>query len=162
MARIRSLFMIPMLVAVFAAPVFAQEVLYVQSVRAKVMKGPSFKAGVVGEVGQGFKFVSSGREGNWVKVRLDSKEGYVPALLLAAHPPMGKQGLITGQEKEIKQSARRRASTYTSAAAARGLTAVDRKRLNEDGGVNYESLEKMEAFSLSQDEIDLFMKGGKP
>ncbi len=162
MARICSLFMAPVLVAVFAAPLLAQDVYYVQSVKAKVLSGASFKSGVMGEVGRGFKFVSSARQGNWVKVKYGSKEGYVSALLLATHPPMEKQGLITGREAEIKQSVRRRASTYTSAAAARGLTAVDRKRLNEEGRVNYESLEEIESLSLSQDEIDRFMKGGKP
>jgi uncharacterized protein YgiM (DUF1202 family) len=162
MARTFSLFMIPVLVTVLCAPLFAQDVYYVQSVRAKVLSRASFKSGVLGEVGKGFKFVSSGREGNWMKVTYGSREGYVSALLLAAHPPIEKQGLIKGREAEIKQNVRRRASTYTSAAAARGLTAADRKRLNEEGGVNYESLEKVESFSLSQNEIDQFIKGGKP
>jgi beta-N-acetylglucosaminidase len=63
--------------------------------------------------------------------------------------------------REIKQGVRRRASSYTSAAAARGLAADDRRRLSKEEKVDYESLEKVEAFQLSADEINRFMEGNK-
>jgi hypothetical protein len=147
--------------ALFSTTLYAQTVFYVQSVKAKVLSGPSFKSKVLGEVGKGFKFVSSGRDGNWVKVRLDTKEGYVSALLLAPHPPIQRAGVIKAEQGEIKQGIRRRASSYTSAAAARGLAQDDRRRLSREEKADYPGLEKMESFTLSDAELRRFLEGGK-
>ncbi len=140
---------------------YAQTAYYVQSVKAKVMSGPAFKSPVVGEVAKGHKFVSSGREGGWIKVNHGGKDGYVSSLLLSTRPPLEKTVLIKGEDAEIKQGVRRRASSYTSAAAARGLAADDRRRLSKEEKVDYESLEKVEAFQLSADDINRFMEGNK-
>jgi uncharacterized protein YgiM (DUF1202 family) len=140
---------------------YAESVYYVQSVKAKVMSSFSFKATVIAEVGKGTKLFSSGREGNWIKVKYHKKTGYVSALLLSPYPPIAKTGVIKGEETEIKQGVRRRASSYTSAAAARGLTQDDRRRLSKEEKVDYESLEKIESFKLSADEVARFMEGNK-
>jgi len=85
----------------------------------------------------------------------------VSSLLAATHPPFEKMGVIKGEDAEIKQGVRRRASSYTSAAAARGLAQDDRRRLSKEEKVDYESLEKVESFQLSSDEISRFMEGRK-
>jgi uncharacterized protein YgiM (DUF1202 family) len=145
----------------FATTLYAQTEYYVQSVKAKVMSGPSFKSGVIAEVAKGHKLAASGREGSWVKVRISDKDGYVSSLLVSTHPPFEKTGVIKGEEDDIKQGVRRRASSYTSAAAARGLAQDDRRRLSQEEKSDYESLEKMEAFTLSPDEVTRFMEGNK-
>jgi len=144
-----------------AVKLWAQDIYYVQSLRAKVMSAPSFKAKVLGEASKGSKLASTGREGNWIKVTFSAKQGYVSSMLLSKRPPMEKFGLIKGEETDIKQSVRRRASTYTSAAAARGLAADDRRRLSRDEKVDYGALEKIEAFTLSAGEVARFMEGNK-
>jgi hypothetical protein len=78
---------------------------------------------------------------------------------VSTHPPFEKTGVIKGEDAEISQGVRRRASSFTSAAAARGLAADDRKRLSKEEKIDYESLEKVEAFKLSDNEIALFMEG---
>jgi hypothetical protein len=140
---------------------FAETDYYVQSVKAKVMSGPSFKSGIISEVSRGYKLTSSGREGSWVKVRISDKDGYVSSLLVSTHPPFEKTGIIKGEEADIKQGVRRRASSYTSAAAARGLTQDDRRRLGQEEKIDYDSLERVESFTLSPDEINRFMEGKK-
>jgi hypothetical protein len=137
----------------------AQSEYYVQSIKAKVMSGPSFKSGIISEVSRGYKFISSGRDGSWVKVRIFNKNGYVSSLLVSTHPPFEKKRVIRGDEADIEQGVRRRASSYTSAAAARGLAQDDRRRLSKEEKIDYESLEKMEAFTLSSDEVTRFMEG---
>lgn len=137
----------------------AQDVYYVQSLKAKVMSGPSFKSKMLGEASRGVKFSAMGKEGSWIKVMYYSKEGYVSSMLLSTHPPLGRQSLIKGEETDIKMSVRRRASTYTSAAAARGLTADDRRRLSRNEKVDYEALEKIEAFVVSDDDVRRFGEG---
>lgn len=144
-----------------AAPVLAQEAYYVQSMKAKIMSGPSFKAAVVGTVAKGHKLEALSREKSWVKVRYNNREGYVASLLVSSHPPLARVTLIKADDDEIKRGVRRRASTYTSAAAARGLTADDRRRLSAEGKVDYAALEKIEAFTVGPDEVTKFMEGGR-
>jgi uncharacterized protein YgiM (DUF1202 family) len=137
----------------------AQGEYYVQSVKAKIMSSPSFKSPAIGEVGKGFKFVSSGKEGMWVKVKYNNKEGYVSSLLLSTHPPFEKTAVIKGEEGDIKQGVRKRASSYTSAAAARGLASDDRRRLSKEENADYESLDKIESLKVTPEEISRFMEG---
>ena len=159
----KTLLLVVMVVVsvLFATALYAQTEYYVQSVKAKVMSGPSFKSGVISEVSKGHKLSSSGREGSWVKVRISDKDGYVSSLLVSTHPPFDKTGIIKGEDAEIKQGVRRRASSYTSAAAARGLAQDERRRLSKEEAIDYYSLDKVESFTLSPEEITRFMEGKK-
>jgi uncharacterized protein YgiM (DUF1202 family) len=156
-----------LLVVMFVAGVFfstalhAQTEYYVQSVKAKVMSDASFKSGVIAEVSKGHKLTSSGKQGSWIKVRYSDRDGYISSLLVSTHPPFEKIRVIKGEDTEIKQGVRRRASSYTSAAAARGLAQDDRRRLSKEEASDYESLEKVESFTLGPDEITRFMEGKK-
>jgi uncharacterized protein YgiM (DUF1202 family) len=161
----RLIKMIPalvLMVGLSGATLFAQQVYYVQSVKAKVLSAASFKSRLIAEVGRGYKLKALGKEGNWIKVKYGSLAGYVPALLLSPVPPIEKQGLIKGDESALRHNIRRRASTYTSAAAARGLTADDRRRLSKDEKVDYESLEQVESFTVSDAEVLKFMEESRP
>jgi hypothetical protein len=144
-----------------SGPAWGQDQYYVQSLKAKIMSAPSFKAAIVAEAGKGTKLIASGKEGSWIKVGFGQKQGYVSSLLLSKNPPMEKVTLIKGNEDDIKQSVRRRASTYTSAAAARGLTQDDRRRLSTHEKVDYDGLEKVEAFTVTSEEVARFMEGNK-
>lgn len=143
-----------------AAEAPAQDIYYVQSVRAKVMSSPSFKSKIVTVVNKGYGLQALGREGRWIKVKYGNREGYVPAMLVSKRPPLDRQGLISGTEEKLDHNVRRRASTYTSAAAARGLAADDRRRLSAEGEIDYRALEKVEAFSVSDEELAKFQAGG--
>ncbi len=159
MKRILVPVMFLMSLLFITSAVHAQGEYYVQSVKAKVMTANSFKSPVMGVVKKGHKFTSAGKVGNWVRVRYDNKEGYVPSLLLANHPPFDKTGVIKADESDIKRGVRRRASSYTSAAAARGLAQDDRRRLSTEEKADYDSVEKMESFKLTSEEINRFMEG---
>ena len=143
----------------YATALHAQNLYYVQRVKAKVMSSTSFKAPVLGEVGKGYKFTASGREGSWVKVKFNDREGYVSSLVLSTRPPLRKTGIIKADDGEIKQGVRRRASSYTSAAAARGLAQDDRRRLSKEEKADYDSLDRIEAFKVTPEELSRFMEG---
>ena len=144
-----------------AGSVYAADTYYVQSVKAKVLSSPSFKSNVLGEASKGTKLTAVGKEGNWVKVNYYGKDGYVSALLVTPYPPMARVGLIKADETDFQQGVRRRASTYTSAAAARGLAADDRRRLSSDEKSDYAGLERMEKFTVTDAELAKFVEGGK-
>lgn len=139
----------------------ALETYYVQSVKAKVLSAPSFKASVLGEASKGTRLNSIGRDGNWVKVNFYGKDGYVAAILLSKSPPMAKHTIIKADDAEFQQGVRRRASTYTSAAAARGLAADDRRRLSGEDKLDYDGLERVERYTVSEADLAKFMEGGK-
>ncbi len=145
----------------YSTQLYAQTEYYVQSLKAKVMSGTSFKSPILGEVDKGFKFISTGKQGSWIKVRFKDRDGYVSSLVLATHPPLPKAGVIKAEDADIKKGVRRRASSYTSAAAARGLAQDDRKRLGKEERADYDALDKIESFKLSPEEIARFMEGNK-
>lgn len=149
-------------ILVFASgtTLFAQTVYYVQSLKARVLSGKSFRYPVIAEAAKGSRLVSTGKAGSWIMVKIGKQVGYVPLLLVSTHPPLDKVGLIKAEDADIKQGVRRRASSYTSAAAARGLTMDDRRRLSKEEKVDYDGLEKMESFSVSAEEISRFKEGG--
>jgi hypothetical protein len=138
----------------------AQEVYFVQSAKAKIMKTPSFKGGVVAILQRGHRLQMLAKEGSWIKVDFGAGQGYVAKLLVTNRPPMARLGLIKGDDELLSKNVRRRASTYTSAAAARGLATDDRRRLSAEQEVDYKSLERMEAFTVTEEDLASFQKGG--
>lgn len=159
--KILVAFAVLALVFTIAQQASAQETIYVQSVKAKVLSAPSFKASVLGEASRGTRLSSIGREGSWVKVSYYGRDGYVAAILLSASPPMAKNTMIRAGDSEFQQGVRRRASTYTSAAAARGLAADDRRRLSGEDKFDYDGLARVENYTVSDAELAKFMEGGK-
>ena len=153
-----SIFTVSML---YAAMLHAESAYYVQSYKARILLGSSFRSKVIAEVGKGQMLTSTGQEGSWVKVKFDGKEGYVPALLLSRHPPMERTVVIKAQDSEIKEGVRRRASSFSTAAAARGLAKEDRERADIEEGVDNKALIKMESLTFTDDEISKFMQGGE-
>jgi hypothetical protein len=143
----------------YATALYAGDAYYVQSAKAKVMSGKSFKSAVLGEASRGHLFASGERAGNWVKVMFNERHGYVYSLLVATHPPLEKARVIRADDREINKGVRRRTSSYTSAAAARGLAQDDRRRLSRDVKADYDSVEKIETFNLAPGELNRFMKG---
>ena len=146
----------------FAAAAGAEQLYYVQSVKAKILSAPSFRSAAVAEVGKGQSLVLKAREGIWMKVAYGGKEGYVSSLLVSSHPPLQKRGFIKANDSEIKMGVRRRSSAFASAAAARGLTKEDRRRADTEDRVDYAALHNMETLSYSDEEVDRFMEGSKP
>jgi uncharacterized protein YgiM (DUF1202 family) len=156
------LFMMFLASTLYAAALFATDsAYYVQSIKAQVRLEPSFKSKIIAEIVKGKMLTSTGREGSWVKVKVDGKDGYIPYLLLSTHPPLEKAVAIKADDSEIKQNVRRRASSFSSAAAARGLTKEERQREGLEDSVDYNAVKKMESLSLPADEVTKLGDEGK-
>jgi hypothetical protein len=98
----------------------------------------------------------------WTKVTAGSVTGWVNNLCIASSPPLDRVAVITNESADIGDKARKRASTMTSAAASRGLTDSERKRLGEAGGKNFKSLMEVEKISgsVTEKELDTFLPAG--
>lgn len=147
---------------VFAPYAGADEALFVQPYRVKVYAKPSIAAEVLGSADSGFKFVSTGREGNWVKLLFKGKQGFIAAVQTARTPPLGKSA-AQSVETAPKLGARARTSSSSAVVAGmKGLTYEDRARITKGDISDYEALDKVEALKISPDELREFqMEGGK-
>jgi uncharacterized protein YgiM (DUF1202 family) len=145
----------------YGAAALAETFYYVQSVSARVRAEPSFNSKVIATAVKGQKLPSPGKEGGWIKVMVGDQEGYISSLLLSTQPPFAKTVIIKAEEPEIKQNVRRRASSFSSAAAARGLVDEDNKDDSKENKADYESVKKMESLTIPNDEVNKFAPKAK-
>jgi len=131
-------------------------VYYVQSLKVQVRSGPSFSAPVLGTAGRGERLFSFSETGGWVKVWYKWREGYVPAIVLAMHPPFPKAGVAKAATESPRQLARRRLSAV-SATPERGPARPDQSRPPADEKAAYAALERAEALGATPEELARFM-----
>ncbi len=155
------MFMMLLPAMLYSVLAHAETVYYVQSVNASVRSDPSFGAKIIAKVAKGQTLTSISKEGSWIKVKVDGKEGYISSLLVSTNAPMAKQTVIKAEDEDIKPSARRRASSFTSAAAARGLTDEDHKQEGAEAGPDFKAVEKMESVKVTPEEVKRFKETGK-
>jgi hypothetical protein len=151
-----TLFLIALLV--LPLTVFAADSVYIQSVKAKIMNEPNFKSGEVGVANKGDKLTVTEKGDGWIKVSSASLSGWVNKLCVSDSPPMDKIALVTAESANLEEKSRKRASAMTSAAAARGLSDEDRKRLTEAGKADYRALIELERVGagISKADVDAF------
>lgn len=151
------------MLTLFTTGLHAADVLYVQSMRAKLKKEPGFRSETVGSVKRGtmLKVIGS-YYGRWYNVSAGAKKGWVHRLSVSKNRPMKKVRVIRAYGVDIAKRARRRASAITSAAAARGLSDADRKRMSDLSRADYASLDKLEklAGEITEAEVDDFILTG--
>lgn len=133
--------------------------LFVQSVKAPILSAPSLGSSKVAEAVKGESLKELEKKGDWYKVGYKDITGWVSRLLVGSKPPSGKVSLLEDTEERIEKGARKRASAFTTAAAARGL-AEDRARVSDKYRVDFRGVEMMEAVSISDEEALRFLQEG--
>ncbi len=155
----RALFLIAVLILLQEAA--SAKDLFVQSAKAKIMGEPNFKAQVINTVNRGDKLEQVEEKDGWFKVKAGAATGWINHLAVADSPPMDKVTVITADASDLQEKARKRSSAITSAAAARGLSDAERKRMNEIGQADYRSMAYLEEMSskISDREVQDFEAG---
>lgn len=133
--------------------------LFVQSVKAPILSAPSLGSSKVAEAVKGETLKELEKKGDWYKVGYKDITGWVSRLLVGSKPPSGKVSVLEDTEERIEKGARKRASAFTTAAAARGL-AEDRARISDKYRVDFRGVEMMEAVSISDEEALRFLQEG--
>jgi len=136
----------------------ASETLYVQSVKAKLLSSPSFQADTIEVISKGAAIEVVESQQRWIKVNYQDKSGWINKLLVASKPPLNKVTLL--EDQPVSQDARRRASSVATSAAARGLSAEDRARLNIKNEFDYAALSQMESLMIEESEVWEFLNEG--
>lgn len=139
----------------------AEESFFVQPFQARIFAKPSLSSEVLGTVDSGFQFVSTGLEGRWVLLKYKGKQGYIPAVQTAKTQPLGKS-IVQGIETSPKLGARARTSSSSAVVAGmKGLTYEDRSRVTKGERSDFDSLDRIDAYQISPDELKKFqLEGG--
>ena len=150
------------LLLMFAAPLWAADSLYVQSISAKILAKPAFSAPVVTTLNKGEVLQILEAQQRWYKVQIGEQTGWVAKFLLSDRPPLDKVNILGDGSTGLDKHARRRASAFTTEGAARGLASDGARKRASDQGLNYRALAEMDKPLLNQGEIERFKGGIKP
>jgi hypothetical protein len=132
---------------------------YVQSIRAPIMSDPSFGASKLAEAARGATLKELEKKGEWYKVSYKDKTGWVSRLLVSTKAPTGRISVLEGSGQNLESGARKRASAFTTAAAARGF-AEDRSRVSDKYKINFAGVERMESVKISDEASMAFLQEG--
>ncbi|MBI5625617.1 MAG: hypothetical protein HY935_00190, partial [Nitrosomonadales bacterium] len=141
------------------APLAQAAVLYVQSVKAPILSDTSFGSPKLAEATKGEALKEVESKGSWHKVIYKDKTGWVSRLLIGPKPPVGRVSVLEGTSENLESGARKRASAFTTAAAARGF-AEDRSRVSDKYKTNFGGVERMEAVKISDEVAMTFLQEG--
>jgi uncharacterized protein YgiM (DUF1202 family) len=106
---------------------------------------------------RGTKVTKIKKKGMWHQIQYNKQTGWVYSLMLGKAIPRSSLDITLEQMDQMAQSVRKRPSSYTSAAAARGLV-NQRKRRAQKLGYDYAALEKMESYAVDEKETLKFIK----
>lgn len=139
------------------------EVLYVQSLKAKLFDTPSTRGTLVAVASRGDELRAVERQDDWIRVRRGEAEGWVSRLLVADHPPRGRTSLLDGAHPSLRDEARRRASAVATAGASRGLlTEGELGRDDQPAGADYRALATVERRVPDEQELADFVAPLEP
>ena len=131
-------------------PAFS-DTLYVRSYKIKLTESPQRGSKKLLVLKRGDKVKKLETKKSWIKIRYNKTEGWVNKLALSKKPPKKRVSLFV-KKVDITSKARKRASTFTSAAAARGLMDSGKDELVTKKGPNFVALAKMEGVEVNVEE----------
>lgn len=155
----KRVFLVLLIMMSVHAGAYAKDV-YVQSIKANIVSEPSFKSQSIVIVDKGSKLQLLETQGRWLKVSFNNQQGWVSKFVVDEHPPVNKVNILINSSKTIS-NVRKRASAITTAGAARGLSADQRRRANSKGGSNFLDLEKLEALNVTEKDVEQFVLEGR-
>lgn len=141
---------------------------YVQSTSAAVYKSPTMRSTKITSLSKGAKLEVKKSHGAWYRIESKTQgdhTGWVYKFMVRKKPVTNSSKLYSRLQsffykiESISKKSRRRPSSYTSTAAARGLR-EKRKHFARKYNADYASLEKIEAIQISDKEALAFLWEG--
>ena len=139
--------------------------LYVHSVKAPIYTTPAMSSEKLMEIPKGTKLIGTSENPSWYEVQYKDIHGWVYKLMVKKSPPMEKAGIFYRLKSlfhkihTLRGKSRRRPSSFTTTAAARGLR-EKRKRFSDKYQLAYSSLERLESIEISENEALEFLTKG--
>ena len=134
-----------------------QVIMFVRSLKASIYSDATFESDVVTELDRGHELEVLSTDGSWSHVQHGKDEsGWIYKMLLSKNMPLAVVDALEGAP-DISNSQRVRASIYTSAAAARGLS-DSADDLEESVDMDEAAVDSMESFKVdSEDGLKFIM-----
>lgn len=124
------------------------ETFYIKSFKAPLLEQADPKSKIKLAIDRGTEVKSTKIEDLFVKISYNKQEGYINKLFLSSTPIENKSNLLN-ENVDITSKARKRASGFTSAAAARGLKQDSDDIFKNLGDANFAELKNMEALLVN-------------
>ncbi len=147
-------FLIFLLIAFFTTTVFAERY-YIRSRTAHLLLRPKIGSKKVLKLKKGDSVELIKRKKVWVFLRHGKKQGWLNRMLISKRKPKLRKSIFSNKV-DISSTARRRASSFTSAAASRGLVA-DQETMKNLPTANYAALHKIESLVIDEEEAVEFL-----
>jgi len=165
MASFPAFFIVPFIILFLGTMLLSQaamadNTLYVQSAKAKLLASPSFASKLLHNMERGVALHVVETSERWVKVKHNDQLGWVSKLLLSPSPPTKKNSILFKPKNDVTQKARRRASSTATAAATRGFRSERHSRANDLENGDYDALEKVESITIEEAEAWKFHQEG--
>ncbi|MDJ0834021.1 MAG: SH3 domain-containing protein [Gammaproteobacteria bacterium] len=138
----------------------AAELMYVNSKKAKLYQQASFSAPVISGLSKGNEVEVLTTEGKWMRVKYAALNGWVPRYSLSKSKPSEESVSFFNRIKSFFTSDNKRArvSNVSTAGGVRGLSDGE---METSGNRDYESVEKMEQMTVSEQEVETFIEGNQ-
>ena len=157
----RLLFAFPLVyLSIFGQSVIGAETMYIQSLKANVYASPSFSSKVISNADKGTAVRALAKQGNWYRIEVAQRTGWVLKHALSTKKPIEKVSLFGSFMNLFKSDnakSRRRASYASTTVGIRGLTDDEKANMDQDVVAAYEAVDKMEAVTLSNEEVAQFI-----
>ncbi len=139
------------------------QTLFVQSVKAELRAAPSNSSESRATLVRGTEVTVLNTQGAWSEVEAGGKKGWCLKLFLSSHKPVGAAALEKELAPSVEKSTRRRASSYSTAASARGLMSDERTRQGrEKYRSDYEAVDKLNQEKVPDEAVEKFNDEAKP
>ena len=162
----KNYLMILFFIILFSVSASFGDVIYVSSMKTDLYSEAKRNSDKIGELTRGAELTVLSKEGAWIHVKYNDKEGYVSKIVTSSKKPGEKMSLLASADQNTRIHARQRASSDVTAASARGLfdesgksgSARARAVDSASGASNKEVISKMERLSISEEALIAFLK----
>lgn len=142
---------------VLTSPLIAEK-MYILSNQANIKTSPTIDGETVIVLKHGEEVKVLETQSIWVKIQQNDKTGWVSKFSLSEENPLNQSVIDQLDTVNLKKNARRRASSYATAATTRGLNSKDGTTVTKS---DYEALKVMELYKPSIDEVNEFRIEGE-
>lgn len=165
----KNYLILSLFIILFAATASFGDVVYVSSMKTDIYSEAKRNSDKIGELSRGAELTVISKEGSWIRVKYNKKEGYVAKIVTSSKKPGEKMSLLASADQNTRIHARKRASSDVTAASARGLfdesgksgSARTRAVDGASSASNREAISKMESISISEEDLIAFLKEEK-
>ena len=135
---------------------------YVVSPAAKLLGQPRSSGPVLQKkIKRGTAVKQVGKQGLYLKVRMGSKTGWISKLYVSKFKPRGKIKVSKGLKKSKSVNIRRRASSFSETAAARGHKKSETLRTRGSAHMyDFAGVKWLEEQETTDKDLDTFLKDG--